>query len=50
MSASKKPQKTLPAPVYNVLREGRDAAVRASQWPAATFIPGGATASSRWQR
>jgi hypothetical protein len=31
--------KTLPAPVYNVLREGRDAAVRASQWPAATFHP-----------
>ena len=30
---------TLPAPVYNVLREGRDAAVRASMWPSATFHP-----------
>lgn len=32
-------KKSLPAPVYNALREGRDAAVRASQWPAATFHP-----------
>ena len=32
-------KKSLPAPVYNLLREGRDAAVRASQWPAATFHP-----------
>ncbi len=30
---------SLPAPVYNVLREGRDALVRASMWPAATFHP-----------
>lgn len=30
---------TIPAPVYNVLREGRDAAVRAAMWPAATFHP-----------
>jgi hypothetical protein len=29
----------LPAPVYNVLREGRDALIRASLWPAATFHP-----------
>ena len=29
----------LPAPVYNVLREGRDALVRAGQWPAAAFHP-----------
>lgn len=29
----------LPAPVINVFRESRDAAVRASQWPAATFHP-----------
>ena len=32
-------KKSLPAPLYNVLREGRDAVVRASQWPAATFHP-----------
>jgi hypothetical protein len=30
---------TLPAPVYNVLRESRDAAVRARMWPSATFHP-----------
>lgn len=29
----------LPAPVYNVLREGRDALLRASLWPSATFHP-----------
>jgi hypothetical protein len=29
----------LPAPVYNVLRESRDALVRASMWPAAAFHP-----------
>lgn len=29
----------LPPPVANVLREGRDAVVRASQWPSATFHP-----------
>ncbi|MBE0696776.1 MAG: DUF115 domain-containing protein [Anaerolineaceae bacterium] len=29
----------LPAPLYNVLQEGRDALVRARQWPAATFHP-----------
>jgi hypothetical protein len=29
----------LPAPVYNVLQEGRDALVRARMWPAATFHP-----------
>ncbi len=29
----------LPAPFINVLREGRDAANRASQWPAAAFHP-----------
>lgn len=29
----------LPAPLYNVLREGRDAAVRAGQWPFAAFHP-----------
>lgn len=32
-------KKNLPAPVYNVLREGRDALVRASMWPAAAFHP-----------
>ncbi len=32
-------KKNLPAPVYNVLRETRDAAVRAAMWPAATFHP-----------
>lgn len=32
-------KKSLPAPLYNILREGRDAAVRASMWPAATFHP-----------
>jgi hypothetical protein len=32
-------RKNLPAPVYNVLREGRDAMVRASLWPSATFPP-----------
>lgn len=30
---------TLPAPVYNILRESRDALYRASLWPAATFHP-----------
>lgn len=40
MSALKNTLKDrLPAPLYNVLREGRDAAVRASMWPAATFHP-----------
>jgi hypothetical protein len=40
MSALKETfKKTLPAPLYNVLRQGRDTAVRASQWPAATFHP-----------
>jgi hypothetical protein len=29
----------LPAPVMNVLREGRDALVRAGQWPSAAFHP-----------
>jgi hypothetical protein len=29
----------LPAPVYTALQEGRDALVRARQWPAATFHP-----------
>jgi hypothetical protein len=29
----------LPAPLVNVVRESRDALVRASQWPAATFHP-----------
>lgn len=29
----------LPAPVYNLLRESRDALYRASLWPAATFHP-----------
>jgi hypothetical protein len=29
----------LPAPVYNLLQEGRDALVRAGQWPAAAFHP-----------
>ncbi len=29
----------LPAPVYNILREGRDATVRAAQWPMAAFHP-----------
>lgn len=29
----------LPAPVINVIRESRDALVRASMWPAATFHP-----------
>lgn len=32
-------KKNLPAPLYNILREGRDAAVRASMWPSATFHP-----------
>lgn len=32
-------KRTLPAPIQNVLREGRDAAVRASMWPSATFHP-----------
>jgi len=32
-------KKNLPAPVYNVLRESRDAAVRAAQWPSAAFHP-----------
>ncbi|HEX9019503.1 MAG TPA: 6-hydroxymethylpterin diphosphokinase MptE-like protein [Anaerolineaceae bacterium] len=32
-------KKNMPAPVYNVLRESRDALVRAQQWPAATFHP-----------
>ncbi len=32
-------KKNLPAPVYNVLRESRDALARASQWPLATFHP-----------
>lgn len=32
-------KKNLPAPVYNVLRESRDAFQRASMWPAATFHP-----------
>ncbi len=32
-------KKNLPAPVYNALRESRDALVRASMWPAATFHP-----------
>ncbi len=32
-------KKNLPAPMYNVLRESRDALQRASQWPAATFHP-----------
>jgi hypothetical protein len=40
MSTVKETLKTkLPAPLYNVLREGRDALVRASLWPAATFHP-----------
>lgn len=40
MSAIKEAlKKNLPAPVQNVLREGRDACVRASMWPAATFHP-----------
>jgi hypothetical protein len=40
MSALKETlKKNMPASVYNVLREGRDAAVRASMWPAATFHP-----------
>lgn len=40
MSAVKDTLKNnLPAPVYNVLREGRDALVRASIWPAATLHP-----------
>ena len=40
MSAVKESLKnTLPAPVYNVLRESRDAMVRASMWPAATLHP-----------
>ena len=30
---------SLPPPVANVLREGRDAVVRASQWPSATLHP-----------
>lgn len=29
----------LPAPLYNALREGRDALSRASMWPSATFHP-----------
>lgn len=32
-------KRTLPAPIQNVIRESRDAAVRASMWPAATFHP-----------
>jgi hypothetical protein len=32
-------KKNMPAPVYNVLRESRDALARARQWPAATFHP-----------
>jgi len=32
-------KKNLPAPVYNALRESRDALYRAGQWPAATFHP-----------
>ena len=40
MSALRRTLKnTLPAPVVNVLREGRDALNRASHWPAATFHP-----------
>ncbi len=32
-------KKNLPAPVYNVLRESRDALQRAGQWPGAAFHP-----------
>lgn len=32
-------KKNLPAPLYNVLREGRDAIVRAGMWPSAAFHP-----------
>lgn len=32
-------KKNMPAPVYNALRESRDALTRARQWPAATFHP-----------
>lgn len=32
-------KRTLPAPIQNVIRESRDAAVRASMWPVATFHP-----------
>lgn len=32
-------KRTLPVPIQNVIRESRDAAVRASMWPAATFHP-----------
>ncbi len=40
MTSFKETLKTsLPAPVYNVLRESRDALVRASMWPSATFHP-----------
>jgi hypothetical protein len=40
----------LPAPVYKALQEGRDALVRARQWPARRSIPGDETASNAWQR
>lgn len=40
MSAVKETLKqSLPAPVYNALRETRDALVRATMWPSATFHP-----------
>lgn len=40
MSSLKETLKTtLPAPMVNVIRESRDALVRASMWPAATFHP-----------
>ena len=40
MSALKQTLKNrLPAPVYNVLREGRDAAVRAAMWPSSALHP-----------